>query len=75
MLQYAYASIETIENCKSWLCRAKDAFNQSENVQQDISLPLTRPLLVNRKQMLAVFMSISSFLRTITDSDSVLQLS
>ena len=58
-----YATEETIERCRTWLAETKEKLksNMTNNVgSEQVSLPSVKPLLVNRKQMYAVFMTIKS---------------
>ena len=63
MLQYA--SLDTIEKCKTWLTKAKEkGCEQPQSNDGRTLLPTTNPLQVNKKQMYAVYMSIYSLFRS-----------
>ena len=67
-----YASLDTIEKCKTWLTNAKQMSSEpsSDDDQDEVYLPTTNPLLVNKKQMYAVYMSIYSLFRNKSDPDA-----
>ena len=68
-----YASMETVQRCKTWL---NDVKKKLENQPYEdvgnitLDLPATKPLLVNEKQMYAVFLSISSLFQKVNNDDA-----
>ena len=63
--------METIERCKTWLTDTKEKLKSDmrNNVGTElVSLPSVKPLLVNRKQMFVVFMTMKSIFNKVRNN-------